>query len=47
MTAISSVAFLPPAAAGLLRHVPPAGSIVALATLGVVKPVSRTGCSTC
>ena len=36
MTVISSVAFLGPAAAGLPRQVPPAGSIVALATLGIV-----------
>ena len=36
MTAISSAAFLPPAAAGLPRQVPPVSSILALATLGVV-----------
>ena len=36
MTAISSVAFLPPAVAGLPRQVPPTGSILALVTLGVV-----------
>ena len=36
MTAISSVLFLPAAAAGLPRHVPAAGSIAALAVLGVV-----------
>jgi drug/metabolite transporter (DMT)-like permease len=36
MTALSSVAFLPPAAADLPLHVPPVGSILALATLGVV-----------
>jgi drug/metabolite transporter (DMT)-like permease len=36
MTAISSVAFLGPAAADLPRRVPPAGSILALAALGIV-----------
>jgi drug/metabolite transporter (DMT)-like permease len=36
MTVISSVAFLGPAAAGLPRQAPPASSIVALATLGIV-----------
>jgi drug/metabolite transporter (DMT)-like permease len=36
MTAISSVAFLPPAAIDLPRHMPPAGSILALAALGIV-----------
>lgn len=36
MTAISSAAFLGPAAAGLPRQIPPTSSIVALATLGIV-----------
>jgi len=36
MTAISSVAFLAPAAADLPRHVPPAGGLLALAALGIV-----------
>lgn len=36
MTVISSVAFLPPAAADLPRHVPPASSILALVMLGIV-----------
>lgn len=36
MTAISSVAFLPPAAVDLPRHIPPATSIIALVTLGVL-----------
>src|SRR6266568_7997038 len=36
MTAISGVAFLPPAAIDLPRHIPPASSILALATLGIV-----------
>jgi drug/metabolite transporter (DMT)-like permease len=36
MTVISSVAFLEPAAACLPRQVPPASSIVALVTLGIV-----------
>jgi drug/metabolite transporter (DMT)-like permease len=36
MTVISSVAFLGPAAVGLPRQVPPASSIVALVTLGIV-----------
>ena len=35
-TAISGMAFLGPAAAGLLRQVPPASSIAALVTLGIV-----------
>jgi drug/metabolite transporter (DMT)-like permease len=36
MTAISSVAFLTPAAVNLPRQVPPASSILALATLGII-----------
>jgi drug/metabolite transporter (DMT)-like permease len=36
MMAVSSVAFLGPAVAGLPRQVPPAGSVLALAALGVV-----------
>ena len=36
MTATSSAAFLGPAAAGLPRRVPPASSIAALVTLGIV-----------
>jgi drug/metabolite transporter (DMT)-like permease len=36
MTAMSSLAFLPPAAIDLPRQVPPAGSIAALAALGIV-----------
>ena len=36
MTAMSSAAFLAPAAAGLPRHMPPASSLLALATLGIV-----------
>jgi drug/metabolite transporter (DMT)-like permease len=36
MTAISSAAFLVPAAAGLPRQLPPASSILALAALGIV-----------
>lgn len=36
MTAISSAAFLGPAAAGLPQQIPSASSIVALATLGIV-----------
>ena len=36
MTAISSVAFLPPAAIDLPAHIPPASSILALITLGIV-----------
>ncbi len=36
MAAISSVAFLPSAAIDLPRHMPPASSILALATLGIV-----------
>jgi drug/metabolite transporter (DMT)-like permease len=36
MTAISSAAFLPPAAVDLPRQVPPAYSILALVTLGIV-----------
>ena len=36
MTAISSVAFLAPAAVDLPRHVPPASSLLALAALGIV-----------
>ena len=36
MTAISSAAFLPPAAIDLPRQVPPVSSILALATLGIV-----------
>lgn len=36
MTAVSSVAFLAPAAVNLPRHIPPATSIIALATLGVL-----------
>jgi drug/metabolite transporter (DMT)-like permease len=33
---VSGVAFLPPVAVDLPRHIPPAGSILALATLGIV-----------
>jgi drug/metabolite transporter (DMT)-like permease len=36
MSVISGVAFLPPAAVDLPRHIPPASSILALATLGIV-----------
>jgi drug/metabolite transporter (DMT)-like permease len=36
MTALSSVAFLAPAAVNLPRHLPPASSVVALATLGIL-----------
>ena len=36
MSVISVVAFLPPAAVDLPRHIPPASSILALATLGIV-----------
>jgi drug/metabolite transporter (DMT)-like permease len=36
MTVISGVAFLPPAAVDLPRHIPPASSILALVTLGIV-----------
>jgi drug/metabolite transporter (DMT)-like permease len=36
MTAISSVAFLAPAAVDLPRHLPPASSLLALAVLGIV-----------
>ena len=36
MTAICSVVFLAPAAVNLPRHIPPATSIIALATLGVL-----------
>ncbi len=36
MTALSSAAFLAPAAAGLPRQVPPASSLLALAVLGIV-----------
>ncbi len=36
MTVISSVLFLPAAAVDVPRHVPPAGSILALVTLGIV-----------
>jgi EamA-like transporter family len=36
MTAISSAAFLAPAAAGLPRQVPPVTSLLALVTLGIV-----------
>ena len=36
MTAISSVAFLAPAAVNLPREVPPASSILALVTLGII-----------
>jgi drug/metabolite transporter (DMT)-like permease len=36
MTVISGLAFLPPATIDLPRHVPPASSILALATLGIV-----------
>ncbi len=36
MTVISSVAFLPPAVLNLPRHMPPASSMLALATLGIV-----------
>jgi drug/metabolite transporter (DMT)-like permease len=36
MTAMSSVAFLAPAAAGLPRHLPPVSSVLALAMLGIV-----------
>ena len=36
MTAISSVAFLAPAAADLPRHLPPASGLLALVTLGIV-----------
>src|SRR6266536_2974179 len=36
MTVISGLAFLPPAAIDLPRHIPPASSILALATLGIV-----------
>jgi len=36
MTAISSAAFLAPAAAGLPRQAPPVSSLLALATLGIV-----------
>ena len=36
MTAMSSAAFLAPAAAGLPRQAPPASSVLALATLGIV-----------
>ena len=36
MTVISGVAFLPPAAVDLPRHIPPASSILALAALGIV-----------
>lgn len=36
MTAVSSVLFLPAAAIDVPRHVPSAGSILALATLGIV-----------
>jgi drug/metabolite transporter (DMT)-like permease len=36
MTAISSVAFLPPAAVDLPAHIPPASSLLALAALGIV-----------
>ena len=36
MTAMSSAAFLAPAAVGLPRHMPPASSLLALAALGIV-----------
>jgi drug/metabolite transporter (DMT)-like permease len=36
MTVLSAVAFLPPAALDLPRHLPPASSILALITLGIV-----------
>ena len=36
MTAMSSAAFLAPAAVGLPRHMPPASSVLALAALGIV-----------
>jgi drug/metabolite transporter (DMT)-like permease len=36
MTAISSAAFLTPAVAGLPRQMPPVGSLLALAALGIV-----------
>jgi drug/metabolite transporter (DMT)-like permease len=36
MTALSSVLFLPAAAIDVPRHVPPAGSILALVTLGIL-----------
>jgi drug/metabolite transporter (DMT)-like permease len=36
MTVISALAFLPPAAIDLPRHIPPASSILALAALGIV-----------
>ncbi len=39
--AISGMAFLGPAAAGLPRQVPPASSIAALATLGIVNTRRR------
>jgi drug/metabolite transporter (DMT)-like permease len=36
MTVISGLVFLPPAAIDLPRHIPPASSILALVTLGIV-----------
>jgi drug/metabolite transporter (DMT)-like permease len=47
MTAISSLAFLAPAAVNLPRQIPPVSSILALAALGLSIPASRTGCFTC